>query len=216
MRMPRHPARISHNSFDAGASFDPFTGSSYQSDSTNSTTPFEVIRSDTKMNALIRKFASLKITVCLLVLLLVALSAGTIVESRYSAADAGRYVYGATWFRALLTVFAINLTCSIIALWPWGRNRIGYVITHGSMLVILAGALTTEMLKTEGVLPIWEGEASSSVRARSGGPETILTLPFSVHLDSFEIVYYQGTHRPAQFRSRVTVMDAGAQHLRGD
>ena len=160
------------------------------------------------MKELIQKFASLKITVCLLVLLLVALSAGTMVESRHGAEVAAAQVYGAVWFRVLLAVFAANLTCSIISLWPWGRSRIGYVITHSSMLVILAGSLTTELLKTEGALLIWEGEESGAVRAKSGAPETIFTLPFTVKLDSFEIDYYQGTRRPAQFRSRVTVKDA--------
>ena len=35
------------------------------------------------------------------------------------------------------------------------------------------------------------------------------TLPFAVRLDAFEIDYYEGTRRPAQFRSRVTVKDGG-------
>src|SRR5512139_3220873 len=156
------------------------------------------------MKALIARFASLRVTVTLLVLLLVALAAGTIVESRHGADAAARLVYAAPWFRALLAVFALNLACSLFSLWPWGRNRIGYVITHGSMLVILAGSLTTELFKVEGALPIWEGEASSNVLDRRS-EKTVITLPFEVHLDSFEIEHYMGTMRPAQFRSRVTV-----------
>ena len=31
------------------------------------------------------------------------------------------------------------------------------------------------------------------------------SLPFTVHLEAFEIDYYPGTMRPAQFRSRVRV-----------
>ncbi len=163
------------------------------------------------MKALLLRFASLRVTVALLVLLLVSLAAGTIVESARGAEAATRAVYAAPWFRALLAVFASNLGCSLVSLWPWGRRRIGYAITHGSMLVILAGALATELGKTEGQLAIWEGNEAKAV---AGGPATptgeapvVATLPFSVRLDAFEIDYYEGTRRPAQFRSRVTVKD---------
>ncbi len=163
------------------------------------------------MKSLIHRFASLRVTVVLLVLILVTLASGTIVESLHGALAAAGAVYGAPWFRALLAVFALNLTSSIVALWPWGRRRIGYVLTHGSMLVILAGALTTDLTKTEGQLQIVEGGTSSVLlgtsSAPAGEPKTIGRLPFAVHLDSFEIDYYEGTRMPAQYRSRVTVED---------
>jgi cytochrome c-type biogenesis protein CcsB len=163
------------------------------------------------VKALIDRFASLRITVVLLVLLLIALSAGTIVESRHGTDAALGAVYRAGWFWALLAVFALNLACSLVSLWPWGRRRIGYVITHGSMLVILAGSLATELWKTDGQLAIWEGEEATDVIGRPPTPQAeppvVARLPFAVRLDAFEIDYYEGTHRPAQFRSRVTVKD---------
>ena len=42
----------------------------------------------------------------------------------------------------------------------------------------------------------------------------VATLPFAVRLDAFEIDYYEGTRRPAQFRSRVTVKDRRAARPR--
>jgi cytochrome c-type biogenesis protein CcsB len=163
------------------------------------------------MKALILRFASLRVTVTLLVLVLVALATGTIVESRHGAEAAAHVVYGAPWFRVLLAAFALNLACSLVSLWPWGRRRVGYVITHGSMLVILAGALTTELGKTDGQLALWEGEEATAVLGRPSSPQAeppvVATLPFAVRLDAFEIDYYEGTRRPAQFRSRVTVKD---------
>ncbi len=167
------------------------------------------------MKALIHRFASLRITVALLVLILVALATGTIVESLQGAPAAGRLVYGSPAFRARLAVFALNLACSLVALWPWGRMRIGYVITHGSMLVILAGALTTDLAKQEGQLQIWEGEETRTLVAppsgTTGEPAAVAALPFAIHLDAFEIDYYQGTRMPAQYRSRVTVKDGGRE-----
>jgi cytochrome c-type biogenesis protein CcsB len=167
------------------------------------------------MRAFIDRFASLRVTVSLLVLILVALAAGTIVESFHGAEAALGAVYRAPWFLALLAVLATNLCCSLVSLWPWGRRRVGYAITHLSMLVILAGALTTDLAKTEGQLQIWEGASSSQLvgppTSPGGEPRVVATLPFAVRLDAFEIDYYEGTRRPAQFRSRVTVEDQGRQ-----
>jgi cytochrome c-type biogenesis protein CcsB len=168
------------------------------------------------MRDLVHRFASLRVTVVLVVLVLLALAAGTIVESLHGAPAAGRTVYQAPWFRALLAVFALNLTASLVDLWPWGRRRIGYALMHGSMLVILAGGLLTEARKVEGQLQIWEGEESTAVvggvePGSTAEPRTVATLPFAVKLDSFEVDYYEGTRRPAQFRSRVVVKDGGAE-----
>ena len=166
------------------------------------------------MKALIHRFASLRVTVVLVVLVLLALSAGTIVESLRGAPEASRWVYGHPFFRALLAVFALNLSCSLIDLWPWGQRRIGYVITHGSMLVILGGALLTDAAKVDGQLHIWEGESASEVVAPKGAggePVVVARLPFAIHLDAFEIDYYEGTRMPAQFRSRVGVQDGGRE-----
>lgn len=59
-------------------------------------------------------------------------------------AAAARLVYGSLWFRFLLGLFAANVAFSLIDLWPWGRPRIGFVLTHGSMLLVLLGALVTD------------------------------------------------------------------------
>jgi ABC-type transport system involved in cytochrome c biogenesis permease subunit len=154
---------------------------------------------------------SLKLAVAILVVLVGALSSGTIVESRAGADAAARVVYASPWFRALLALFALNVAASLVHLWPWGRTRLGFALTHTSLLVILVGAFMTDQLKREGYLALWEGETSDRVTARPGDPSAVrFTLPFAVRLDAFEIDVYQGTQRPAMFRSRVTVRDPQA------
>jgi len=164
------------------------------------------------VKTLIHRLGSIKIAVVLLIVILAAMAAGTIVESARGTEAAASAVYYASWFRILLGLFATNILFSLVDLWPWGRQRIGFVLTHGSMLVILLGALVTDRVKQEGRLGLWEGEESAAVMAApapgESAPAGWFTLPFSVRLDSFEIDYYPGTHRPAMFRSRVTVRDA--------
>jgi len=158
------------------------------------------------VNDLIKLLASLKMTVGLLVALLVALAAGTLVESAQGTEAAGRLVYHAAWFRVVLVLFGVNTLCALILRWPPTNHRIGFFVTHAAMLVILVGALVTDRFKTEGQLALWEGEEGSEILLPdgSGGRSE---LPFAVRLDAFEIDVYPGTMRPAMFRSRVTVTD---------
>lgn len=159
------------------------------------------------MNKLIKTLASLKLAVILLVVLVFALAAGTIVESAQGTDAAGRLVYHAAWFRILLAVLGVNTLLAIADRWPINNYRIGFLMTHAAMVVILGGALVSEQLKHEGSLALWEGQQSAEYFDRMAGGQSMASLPFEVRLDDFEIEHYPGTRRPAQFRSRVTVTD---------
>jgi cytochrome c-type biogenesis protein CcsB len=165
------------------------------------------------VRTLVHRFASMKIAVTLLVALLVVLGAGTIVESAKGAETAGRLVYYAWWFHALEAAFAINVLASIVDHWPWGARRTGFLFTHSSLIVILTGAAVTQLFKIEGHMPIWEGEKAAQFTREGTHAGEIVTLPFALHLTAFEIDTYPGTKRPAMFRSRVVVDDAGTGKL---
>ena len=161
------------------------------------------------MKKLVDTLASLKLAVVLLVLLLIGLSAGTILESRSDAETAGRIVYYSWWFLGLQGLFAVNVACSIASLFPWGRKRVGFVVTHASLLLIFAGAALTYFGKVEGHLGLWEGESGSTIveRDHKGNVLSQHQLPFSVKLDDFVLETYQGTMRPSGFASQVVVTD---------
>src|SRR5512136_1303295 len=110
------------------------------------------------MKKLLNTLASLKLTVILLVALLLGLAAGTIIESSRGTEIAGRVVYYAWWFLGLQALFAVNVIASIVTLFPWGKQRIGYLTTHASLLLIFLGAGMTYFLKVEGQIMLWEGE----------------------------------------------------------
>lgn len=159
---------------------------------------------------LIETLASLKIAVVLLVLLLFGLAAGTIIESSSNSEVAGRLVYYSWWFLALEAAFALNVIASLIALYPWGKYRIGFLITHTSLLVIFLGALVTFFFKSEGQLALWEGETGNRIvnSDPQGRPIEQISLPFSIRLMQFRIDRYPGTMQPSGFRSEVLVVEA--------
>src|SRR5471030_2791593 len=100
------------------------------------------------MRRLLSTLASLKLTVVLVLLIGVVLSAGTILES-LRGAEAARGVYEAPWFFALQGLFALNLLSALVDRWPRNRWRIGFALTHLSILLILLGALVTFLRKQE-------------------------------------------------------------------
>jgi cytochrome c-type biogenesis protein CcsB len=161
------------------------------------------------MKKLLEQIASLKVAVVLLVLLLVGLAAGTILESKRGVELAQSAVYYAWWFLALEAIFTVNVLASIAVHFPWGKERIGYLMTHGALVVIMAGAVMSYFLKIEGNLGLWEG--SSSDRIEQVGSKGVVVgqhqLPFTVKLVDFQIDYYPGTMRPAMFRSLLEITD---------
>ncbi len=162
------------------------------------------------MKKFVETLASLKLAVILLVVLLVGLSAGTILESRTDAATAGRLVYYSWWFLGLQGLFAVNVGCSIANLFPWGKKRVGFLMTHASLLLIFVGAALTYFGKVEGQLGLWEGESGSVAVERDSQGKVVAQheLPFSVKLEDFVLETYQGTMRPSGFASQVVVTDA--------
>ena len=161
------------------------------------------------MKKLFDMFASLRLAVILLLLILVGLAAGTIVETRAGAEIAGRQVYYAWWFLGLQGLLAINVAMSLADLFPWTRKRIGFVVTHASLLLILAGACTSYFLKIEGMMSIQEGERASVIENRDKEQNLLSEhkLPFDVKLDKFVLETYPGTMRPSGFRSEVEITD---------
>ena len=94
------------------------------------------------MKLWIERLGSLKLTVVLLLVVGVVLAVGTIFES-LRGAEAARAVYYAPWFFALEGLFGLNLLAALIVRWPRNRWRIGFALTHTSMLLILIGAMMT-------------------------------------------------------------------------
>ena len=151
----------------------------------------------------LRALASLRLTIGLLIVILVILAVGTILDSR-SGRDAAAAIYYAGWFQAVLVLYAVNVLAALIDRWPWGSDRIGFALTHGSMLLILLGAAVSHWGCDAGRLALWEGASSAEFYIDE---DAMGTLPFVVKLDDFEIDVYPGTQRPAMFRSRLTIED---------
>ncbi len=107
-------------------------------------------------------FASLKLAVVLLAVLIVASIAGTIYESTFDAKVARAYVYGAPWFNIWLLLLVANLTASALSRWPWKRHHVAFLITHLGIITLLFGSLIGRLWGTEGTITLFKGEPPSN------------------------------------------------------
>src|ERR1700681_4431541 len=94
-----------------------------------------------QQNAIFEFFASLKLAVVLLAVLIVGAIVGTLYESSFDAKVARTYVYGAPWFNVWLLLLGTNLTVSALSRWPWRKHHLAFLVTHLGIITLLTGSL---------------------------------------------------------------------------
>jgi hypothetical protein len=109
-------------------------------------------------NPIFEFFASLKLAVVLLAVIIVAAIAGTLYESSFDAKVARTYVYGAPWFNLWLVLLGANLACSALSRWPWRKHHLAFLITHLGIITLLIGSLIGRIWGIEGTITLFKGE----------------------------------------------------------
>jgi hypothetical protein len=113
-------------------------------------------------NPIFEFFASLKLAVVLLAVIIVAAIAGTIYESSFDAKIARAYVYGAPWFNLWLVLLGANLACSAFSRWPWRKHHLAFLITHLGIITLLIGSLIGRIWGVEGTITLFKSEPPTS------------------------------------------------------
>ena len=94
-----------------------------------------------------------------------------------------------------ILIFAVILSLNILACtltrFSSRRKSIGTVTVHLSVIVILAGATIGAIFGSKGFMKIYEGESQDTFYTRDDRP---MKLGFTVHLDDFNIDWYEPPH----------------------
>jgi hypothetical protein len=109
-------------------------------------------------NRFFKFFASVKLAVVLLAVLIVGAIFGTIYESSFDAKVARAYVYGAPWFNIWLILLGTNLAISALSRWPWRKHHVAFLVTHLGIITLLIGSLIGRIWGTEGTITLFKGE----------------------------------------------------------
>ena len=107
-------------------------------------------------------FASIKLAVVLLAVLIVAAITGTIYESSFDAKVARAYIYGAPWFNIWLVFLGLNLAVSAVSRWPWKKHHLAFVITHLGIITLLTGSLIGRIWGVEGTITLFKAEPATN------------------------------------------------------
>jgi hypothetical protein len=113
-------------------------------------------------NPIFEFFASLKLAVVLLAVIIVAAIAGTLYESSFDAKVSRAYVYGTPWFNLWLVLLGANLACSALSRWPWRKHHLAFLITHLGIITLLIGSLIGRIWGIEGTITLFKGEPPTS------------------------------------------------------
>ena len=122
---------------------------------------------------ILRTCGSLWFAAVLLILLLMAMACATVFESAHGSEWALAAFYHSRWFELLLALLAVNLLAAVLLRYPFAKRQIGFVLTHVSILVVLAGSLVTKHLGVEGQIGIAEGETATEFYDGNVGALTV-------------------------------------------
>lgn len=124
---------------------------------------------------------------------IMTMAAATVIEKERGTDFVASAIYGSWWFTVLWAVLAAAGGIYIIRCKM--KRRILPVL-HGSFVIILLGALLTHMTAWQGTLHLRMNKADSS-------------LPFTITLTEFNVLYHEGTTAPYDYISHFTITDGG-------
>ncbi|NUO19608.1 cytochrome c biogenesis protein ResB [bacterium] len=161
-------------------------------------------------------FSSVKLTIVLLLIFGIAMAYGTWIETVYSNGAARILIYRTWWFDVLTVLLALNLIGCTLRRAPYYPHQYPWLLTHVSLLLIMAASLITNRFGLQGQMVILEGETENRFGLEQLDFENWETtigeerqLPFGVHCVAFEQVMYPGTGMTSLFKSHVIVDDPG-------
>lgn len=120
------------------------------------------MRLKTYLSQAIHWLGSLKLAVVLMMGLATSIAVATILEADSGRVYAQWHVYHSGWFFVLLGLLGVNIFAAAASRWPWKRHQTGFVVTHGGLLVLLAGSVQSFLGGVDGQVTLTEGETASA------------------------------------------------------
>ncbi|MFH1532134.1 MAG: cytochrome c biogenesis protein ResB [Pseudomonadota bacterium] len=96
------------------------------------------------------------------------------------------------WFATLLGLMGISSFLCLVEQLPKMR-RIGYILIHASIIIVIAGATLRSYQKEEGMVHLLVGQTNDRMMVMEGGAQVDrkVRLPFTVRLDAFQVEFYE-------------------------
>jgi cytochrome c biogenesis protein len=115
-----------------------------------------------------------------------------------------RFLSGKGWKSQVKETEDGILLCSQKGAW----TRLGVFFVHGSIMVILIGAIIGSILGFKGNVSILEGEGVGKIKVNDAS--AFIDLGFEIRCDGFNIDYYSNG-MPKEYRSDLTILEKGRE-----
>ena len=136
------------------------------------------------MGKAITFLSSLKFTLVLIVIVIVASTVGTFLNQ----SEANVAIYHSAWFAFLLGLLELNLVlCTLKRLKGMKLKKLGFLAIHLGVALVLAGALAGSIWGIRGYVSVSIGKTAASFRLPD---KSLHPLPFEITLDDFKVEYY--------------------------
>ncbi len=91
-------------------------------------------------------------------------------------------------------------------------TRLGVYVVHLSVVVLLLGGLIGSRFGFDGFVNLPEGDTADKIQLNRSGAQH--ALPFSIRCDDFDVQFYEGTKRPKEFKSKLTILENGKEVMK--
>lgn len=139
-------------------------------------------------------------------LIMVVLAVASLLDNLTGEPGTSETVYHSAPFAVMWGVLAISALIYICCRKLW-KVPATFLI-HVAFAVILAGALVTHIWGIQGRMHLRENLSSNFF---VDDENLVNSLPFAVHLDRFEVVYYSGSDAPKDYVSQLVFKEDGKE-----
>lgn len=160
------------------------------------------------INKLLLKYLSFGLTGILVCILIVA----TILEKTHGTPFVLSSIYGSPVFILLWGIVAVSSILYLLKR-KVQKQYITFCL-HLSLVLILAGALTTHLYGIQGAIHLRQDAAPVATFTLPDGETAI--FPFEVSLKEFSLEYYPGTYAPMDFVSTIIINDGTEESHEGE
>lgn len=105
---------------------------------------------------------STRLMAVLFIVFAFSMGVGTFLEDAHGTTAARIWVYNTWWFETIMVFFVINFCGNIVRYRLYKREKWATLLLHLSFILIIIGAFVTRYISYEGVMPIREGETTST------------------------------------------------------
>jgi len=146
-----------------------------------------------------------RLIVILFIVLCIIMASATFIGQSHDFSYVSSKIYGTWWFAVLWGTVAL---LGILYVVKHIRKRPVLWSLHISLLLILLGALLTELTAKHGTLNLARGDDMVMFSTNN----SYYDMPIKIRLDSFEVKYYPKSRMPYDYISHVTVTDKADGH----